>query len=47
VSFESGRMTLELATADPAGLRRIAARLAQAGLAAEVTGPKLITVRIS
>jgi general secretion pathway protein L len=47
VSFESGRMTLELATADAAGLRRIAARLAQAGMAAEVTGPKLITVRIS
>jgi general secretion pathway protein L len=47
VSFESGRMTLELATADAAALRRIAARLAQAGLVAEVTGPKLITVRIA
>jgi general secretion pathway protein L len=47
VSFESGRMTLELAMADAAALRRIAARLAQAGLVAEVTGPKLITVRVA
>lgn len=47
LSFESGRMTLELATADAPALRRIVARFAQAGLLAEVTGPKLITVRIS
>ncbi|MEO8717066.1 MAG: hypothetical protein ABI423_02465, partial [Burkholderiales bacterium] len=47
VSYESGRMTLELATADAAAVRRVAARLVQSGLAADVVGTKLITVRIS
>jgi len=47
VSYEGGRMTLELAMAEPAALRRVAARLIQAGLIAEVTGARLITVRVS
>lgn len=47
VSYESGRITLELATAEPAALRRVASRLAQAGLVADVTGARLITVRVS
>ena len=45
VSYESGRMTLELAAIDEAALRRTVARLAQAGLIVDVTGTKLITVR--
>lgn len=47
VSYESGRMTLEFVTAEPAALRRAQARLIQAGLVADVTGPRLITVRVS
>jgi hypothetical protein len=47
VSYESGRITLELTTAEPAALRRVASRLVQAGLIADVTGAKLITVRVS
>ena len=45
VSYESGRMTLELAAIDEAALRRTVARLTQAGLIVDVTGTKLITVR--
>jgi general secretion pathway protein L len=45
VSYESGRMTLELAAIEEAALRRIVARLAQTGLIVDVTGTKLITVR--
>jgi len=45
VSYESGRMTLELAAADATALRAAAARLAQAGLLVDVTGAKVITVR--
>jgi general secretion pathway protein L len=45
VSYESGRMTLELAATEEAALRRIVARLTQTGLIVEVTGTKLITVR--
>ena len=47
VSYESGRMTLELAAIEEAALRRIVARLARAGLIVDVTGPRLITVRAS
>ncbi len=45
VSYESGRMTLELATTDEGVLRRAAARLVQAGLKVDVTGNRQITVR--
>jgi general secretion pathway protein L len=45
ISYESGRMTLELAVSDQPALRRAAARLAQTGLIVDVTGGKLITVR--
>jgi general secretion pathway protein L len=45
VSYESGRMTLELAAVEAAALRRTVARLTQAGLIVDVTGTKLITVR--
>lgn len=45
VSYESGRMTLELAATEEAVLRRIAARLVQTGLIVDITGTKLITVR--
>jgi general secretion pathway protein L len=45
VSYESGRMTLELAATEEAALRRIVARLTQTGLIVDVTGTKLITVR--
>jgi len=52
VSYESGRMTLELAAIEEAALRRTVARLAQAGLIVDVTrtnttspSGKLITVR--
>lgn len=44
VSYESGRMTLELGAIEDALLRRIVARLTQTGLIVDVTG-KLITVR--
>lgn len=45
VSYESGRMTLELAATEEAALRRLVARLVRTGLIVEVTGTKLITVR--
>jgi len=45
VSYESGRMILELAAIEEAALRRTVARLAQAGLIVDVTGKNLITVR--
>jgi general secretion pathway protein L len=45
VSYESGRMTLELSTIDEPALRRFVARLVQAGLLVEVTGPRRLTVR--
>jgi len=45
VSYESGRMTLDLAATEEAALRRIVARLVQTGLIVDVTGTKLITVR--
>ena len=45
VSYEGGRMTLELAATEEAALRRIVARLTQTGLIVDVTGTKLITVR--
>jgi general secretion pathway protein L len=45
VSYESGRMTLELAAVDDAALRRTVARLIEAGLIVNVSGTKLITVR--
>jgi general secretion pathway protein L len=45
VSYEGGRMTLELALPNAAALQRIGARLAQAGLLVEVGGTKLISVR--
>ena len=45
VSFESGRMTLELVAIEEPVLRRLVLRLTQAGLIAEATGTKLITVR--
>ncbi len=45
VSYESGRMTLELAAIEEAALRRSVARLMQTGLIVEVTGTKRITVR--
>jgi general secretion pathway protein L len=47
VSYEGGRMTLELAAVEPAVLRRVVARLIQAGLIADVTGARQITVRVS
>jgi general secretion pathway protein L len=52
VSYESGRMTLELAAIDEPALRRTAVRLTQTGLIVDVAGidtknlsGKLITVR--
>ena len=45
VSYEGGRMTLELSAVDEASVRRIAARLVQTGSSVDVTGTKLITVR--
>ena len=35
MSYESGRMTLELATSEEAALQRIVARLMQSGLSVE------------
>jgi general secretion pathway protein L len=45
ISYESGRMILEFAAIEEPALRRIVARLVQTGLAVDVTGTKLITVR--
>jgi general secretion pathway protein L len=45
VSYENGRMTLELAAVDEKALRRAVALLIQSGLGADLTGTKLITVR--
>jgi general secretion pathway protein L len=45
VAYESGRMILELGAIDEAQLRRVVAQLAQAGLAAEVSGQRQITLR--
>ena len=47
VSYESGRMTLELAAIEEPALRRIVARLAKTGLIVEVAGARLLTVRAS
>jgi general secretion pathway protein L len=44
VSYESGRISFELAATEAPALARMAARLARAGLAVEING-KLITVR--
>jgi len=44
VSYESGRMTLEFSAADEAAVRRVGARLVQAGLSVDVAGPKRITL---
>jgi len=44
VSYESGRMTIAFSTADEAAMRRVGARLVQAGLSVDVAGPKLITL---
>jgi general secretion pathway protein L len=44
VSYETGRMTLELAV-DEKALRRVAALLIESGLGVAVTGTKVITVR--
>ena len=40
VSFESGRMTLELAAIDEAAVRRVVSRLVQSGLKVDVGGSK-------
>jgi len=45
VSYESGRMTLQLGAIDDAALRRAVAGLMRSGLTVDVTGSKLITVR--
>ena len=45
VSYESGRMILELGAIDEPLLRRTAAQLGQAGLNAQVSGARQITVR--
>ena len=45
LSYESGRMTLELGALEEAAVRRIAARLMRTGLIVDVTGTKLIMVR--
>jgi general secretion pathway protein L len=44
-SYESGRMTLEFAPIEEKALRRLAARLSQAGLIVDAAGTRLITVR--
>jgi general secretion pathway protein L len=46
VSYEGGRMTLEIAATDGAALGRTMARLAQTGLIVELTAGKVITVRV-
>jgi general secretion pathway protein L len=45
VSYEGGRMTLELAAIEETALRRMVARLAQAGLVVDSAGTRSITVR--
>ena len=45
VSYESGRMILELGAVDEPQLRRTAAQLGQAGLSVQVSGARQITVR--
>ena len=45
VSYESGRMILDLGAIDEPILRRTAAQLSQAGLHVQVSGPRQITVR--
>ncbi len=45
VAYESGRMTLEIAAIEGAALRRLVARLTQAGLNVEISGTRQITVR--
>jgi len=45
ISYESGRMSFELAATEEGAPRRVAARLAHAGLIVDVSGTKLITVR--
>ena len=45
VSYESGRMTLELAPIEAAALQRLVARLSQAGLIVDVAGTGQISVR--
>jgi general secretion pathway protein L len=45
LSYEGGRMTLELGASEPAALKRAAARLAQAGLIVDAAAAKRITVR--
>jgi general secretion pathway protein L len=45
VSYEGGRMILELGAMDEPQLRRTAAQLGQAGLNAQVSGARQITVR--
>jgi hypothetical protein len=42
LSYESGRITLELVAMDEAALRRSAARLIQAGLIVDIAGTKLM-----
>jgi general secretion pathway protein L len=44
VSYESGRLSLELAPTDAAALERLAARLVRSGLSVQISG-KLVTVR--
>jgi general secretion pathway protein L len=45
ISYEGGRLSLELGAVEEAALRRIAARLGHEGLIVDVAGSKLITVR--
>jgi hypothetical protein len=45
ISYEGGRMSLELGAVEEAALRRIAARLGQEGLIVDAASAKLITVR--
>jgi general secretion pathway protein L len=44
VSYESGRLSLELAPTDAPALERLAARLVRSGLSVQISG-KLVTVR--
>jgi general secretion pathway protein L len=45
ISYEAGRISLELGAVEQAAMRRIAARLGHDGLIVDVAGTKLITVR--
>ena len=45
VSYESGRMTLELAAVEDGALRRAVDRLTRSGLIVDLAGAKLMTVR--